>query len=58
MFNEAVESGLVETMHEKKGFQADSVAVEIERHPGSLPRFLCSPWVADLVTVHGTLDQS
>ena len=42
MFNETVESVLVETMHEKKSFRADSVAVEIERHPGSLPRFLCS----------------
>ena len=42
MLNETVESGLVETKHEKKGFQADLVAVEIERHPGSLPHFLCS----------------
>ena len=33
MFHETVESGLVETMHEKKKIQADSVAVEIERHP-------------------------
>ena len=42
MFNETVESGLMETMHEKKSFQADSVALKIERHLGSLPRFLCS----------------
>ena len=42
MFNETVESGLVETMRQKKSFQADSVALKIERHPGSLPRFLCS----------------
>ena len=33
MFHETVESGLVETMHEKEKIQADSVAVEIERHP-------------------------
>ena len=46
MFNETVESGLMETMHEKKSFQADSVALKIERHPGSLPRFLCSSWVS------------
>ena len=42
MFNETVESGLVDKMREKKSFQADSVALKIERHPGSLPRFLCS----------------
>ena len=42
MFNANVESGLMETMHEKKSFQADSVALKIDRHPGSLPRFLCS----------------
>ena len=56
MFSATVESGLVETMYEKKSFQADSVAVKMERHPGSLPHFLCSSWVADLVTVHGTVD--
>ena len=33
MFHETVESGLVERMYEKKKIQADSVAVEIERHP-------------------------
>ena len=43
MFSKTVESALVKAMHEKKGLQADSVAVEIERHPGLLPRFLCSP---------------
>ena len=42
MFNETVESGLLDTMREKKSFQADLVALKIERHPGSLPRFLCS----------------
>ena len=42
MLNETVESGLVETMREKKSFQADSVALKIERYPGSLPRFLYS----------------
>ena len=56
MFSATVESGLVETMHEKKSFQADSVAVKMERHPGSLPHFLCSSWVADMVTVYGTVD--
>ena len=56
MFSATVGSGLVETMHEKKSFQADSVAVKMERHPGSLPHFLCSSWVADLVTVYGTVD--
>ena len=56
MFNETVESGLMETMHEKKSFQADSVAVKMERHPGSLPHCLCSSWVADMVTVYGTVD--
>ena len=58
MFSATVESGLVETMYEKKSFQADSVAVKMERHPGSLPHFLCSPWVAELVTVYGTVDHS
>ena len=58
MFNETVESGLVETMREKKSFQADSVALKIERHPGSLPRFLCSSWVSNLVTIYGTVDHS
>ena len=42
MFSATVESGLVEAMHEKKRFQADSVAVKMERHPDSLPHFLCS----------------
>ena len=42
MFRATVESGLVETMHKKKRFQADSVAVKMERHPGSLPHCLCS----------------
>ena len=58
MFSATVGSGLVETMHEKKSFQADSVAVKMERHPGSLPHFLCSSWVADLVTVYDTVDHS
>ena len=58
MFSATVESGLVKTMYEKKSFQADSVAVKMERHPGSLPHFLCSSWVADLVTVYGTVDHS
>ena len=58
MFSATVESGLVETMYEKKSFQADSVAVKMERHPGSLPHFLCSSWVAELVTVYGTVDHS
>ena len=58
MFSATVESGLVKTMHEKKSFQADSVAVKMERHPGSLPHFLCSSWVADLVIVYGTVDHS
>ena len=26
------------------------------RHPGSLPHCLCSSWIADMVTVYGTLD--
>ena len=56
MFSATVESGLVETMHEKKSFQAELVAVKMERQPGSLPHFLCSSWVADLVTVYGTVD--
>ena len=56
MFSATVESGLMETMYEKKSFQADSVAVKMERHPGSLPHFLCSSWVADMVTVYGTVD--
>ena len=54
MFSATVESGLVKTMYEKKSFQADSVAVKMERHPGSLPHFLCS----SLVTVSGTVDHS
>ena len=58
MFNETVESGLVETMREKKSFQADSVAVKKERHPCSLPHFLCSSHVADPVTVYGLVDHS
>ena len=53
MFNATVESGLVETMHKKKSFQADSVAVKKERHPCSLPHFLSSSHVADPVTVYG-----
>ena len=28
----------------------------MKRHPGSLPHFLCSSWVADMVTVYGTVD--
>ena len=56
MFSATVESGLVETTHEKKSFQAELVAVKMERQPGSLPHFLCSSWVADLVTVYGTVD--
>ena len=58
MFSATVESGLLKTTHEKKSFQADSVAVKMERHPGSLAHFLCSSWVADLVTVYGTVDHS
>ena len=58
MFSATVESGLVETMLEKKRFQADSVALKMERHPDSLPHFLCSSWVADLVTVYGAVDHS
>ena len=58
MFSATVESGLVETMHEKKRFQADSVAVKMERYPDSLPHFLCSSSVADLVTVYGAVDHS
>ena len=46
MYNPTVESALVETMHKKKSFQADSVAVKKERHPCSLPHFLCSSRVA------------
>ena len=56
MFSATVESGLVETMHEKKSFQADSVAVKMERHPGSLPHCLCSSWIAVMVTGYGTVD--
>ena len=58
MLNATVESGLVETMHKKKSFQADSVAVKKERHPCSLPHFLCSSRVADPVTVYGLVDHS
>ena len=58
MFNATVESGLVETMHKKKSFQADSVAVKKDRHPCSLPHFLCSSLVADPVTVYGLVDHS
>ena len=56
MLSATVESGLVETMHEKKSFQAELVAVKMERQPASLPHFLCSSWVADMVTVYGTVD--
>ena len=42
MLSATVESGLVETMHEKKSFQAELVAVKMERQPASLPHFLCS----------------
>ena len=42
MLSATVESGLVETMHEKKSFRAELVAVKMERQPASLPHFLCS----------------
>ena len=58
MFNATVVSGLVETMHKKKSFQADSVAVKKERHPCSLHHFLCSSRDADPVTVYGLVDYS